>query len=375
MQNHPLTPMTDPNLVRVLQAQTRRRVGLIDHKAVAQGEAAIRARIDALRAAGHRRGHRRCGVERRPAAPGPVPSRACRWSPPARAWPSGFRRNFGTGAFAEASRPAAGTGLQAVVSGSCSDRHQQAGRTFHRGRPARLRDRPAAARAGEDVAPQALAWAAALAGARAGAGLFDGRAPEAVRAVQAAARRRGGRRHGRALHCRALPRGLVQRGVRQLVVAGGETSGACVQALGITQMRIGPQIDPGVPWCHAVSESGLHLTLKSGNFGGTTSSPKRFTVLAMNEAVRPRRDLPRRPKSLFERGYVHATAGNISVRLDDGFLITPTDACLGNLDPARLARLDVRRPADWRRPRQQDAGAAPPDLWGRQRFDPARRAA
>jgi ribulose-5-phosphate 4-epimerase/fuculose-1-phosphate aldolase len=45
-------------------------------------------------------------------------------------------------------------------------------------------------------------------------------------------------------------------------------------------------------------------------------------------------------RSLFERGYVHATAGNISVRLDDGFLITPTDACLGFLDPARLAKLD-----------------------------------
>jgi ribulose-5-phosphate 4-epimerase/fuculose-1-phosphate aldolase len=47
-------------------------------------------------------------------------------------------------------------------------------------------------------------------------------------------------------------------------------------------------------------------------------------------------------RSLFERGYVHATAGNISVRLDDGYLITPTDACLGTLDPARLARLDVQ---------------------------------
>ena len=46
-------------------------------------------------------------------------------------------------------------------------------------------------------------------------------------------------------------------------------------------------------------------------------------------------------KSLFDRGYVHATAGNISVRLDDGFLITPTDACLGLLDPARLARTDL----------------------------------
>ena len=52
-----------------------------------------------------------------------------------------------------------------------------------------------------------------------------------------------------------------------------------------------------------------------------------------------REEICRVGKSLFDRGYVHATAGNISVRLDDGFLITPTDACLGNLDPARLARL------------------------------------
>lgn len=55
---------------------------------------------------------------------------------------------------------------------------------------------------------------------------------------------------------------------------------------------------------------------------------------------RAREDICRVGKSLFDRGYVHATAGNISVKLDDGFLITPTDACLGFLDPARLARLD-----------------------------------
>jgi ribulose-5-phosphate 4-epimerase/fuculose-1-phosphate aldolase len=54
-----------------------------------------------------------------------------------------------------------------------------------------------------------------------------------------------------------------------------------------------------------------------------------------------REEICRIGKSLFERGYVHATAGNISVRLDDGFLITPTDACLGFLDPARLAKLDT----------------------------------
>jgi ribulose-5-phosphate 4-epimerase/fuculose-1-phosphate aldolase len=64
---------------------------------------------------------------------------------------------------------------------------------------------------------------------------------------------------------------------------------------------------------------------------------------AMNE-TRARDEICRVGKSLFERGYVHATAGNISIRLDEadggGFLITPTDACLGFLDPARLARLD-----------------------------------
>jgi len=60
----------------------------------------------------------------------------------------------------------------------------------------------------------------------------------------------------------------------------------------------------------------------------------------MNEEARLREEICRVGASLFDRGYVHATAGNISVRLDDGFLITPTNACLGFLDPARLARVD-----------------------------------
>jgi 3-dehydrotetronate 4-kinase len=81
----------------------------------------------------------------------------------------------------------------------------------------------------------------------------------------------------------AIARGLVALGVRQLVVAGGETSGACVQALNIQQMQIGTQIDPGVPWCHAHSDAaqgeGLHLTLKSGNFGTDDFFTKAFQVL------------------------------------------------------------------------------------------------
>ena len=63
--------------------------------------------------------------------------------------------------------------------------------------------------------------------------------------------------------------------------------------------------------------------------------------MTLSKESQAREDICRVGKSLFDRGYVHATAGNISVRLDDGFLITPTDACLGFLDPARLARLDI----------------------------------
>jgi uncharacterized protein YgbK (DUF1537 family) len=74
----------------------------------------------------------------------------------------------------------------------------------------------------------------------------------------------------------AIARGLVDAGVGQLVVAGGETSGAVVQALGIRQMRIGPQIDPGVPWCHA---GAIHIALKSGNFGTPDFFTKAFTQL------------------------------------------------------------------------------------------------
>jgi uncharacterized protein YgbK (DUF1537 family) len=80
-----------------------------------------------------------------------------------------------------------------------------------------------------------------------------------------------------------IAQGLVAMGVGQLVVAGGETSGACVQALQISLMHIGAQIDPGVPWCHAHSPSaaasGLHLTLKSGNFGTPDFFTKAFQSL------------------------------------------------------------------------------------------------
>lgn len=67
-----------------------------------------------------------------------------------------------------------------------------------------------------------------------------------------------------------------------------------------------------------------------------------MTMTLTTTESQAREEICRVGRSLFERGYVHATAGNISVRLDDGFLITPTDACLGFLDPTRLAKLDLQ---------------------------------
>src|SRR5262249_51087819 len=106
--------------------------------------------------------------------------------------------------------------------------------------------------------------------------------PESVRAVQ---ERLGIQQAGALVEeaLAAIAKGLVERGVRQLVVAGGEPSGAVVQALGVEQMRIGRQIDPGVPWCHAAAPAcgaQLHLALKSGNFGSPDFFRKSFALLS-----------------------------------------------------------------------------------------------
>ena len=76
-----------------------------------------------------------------------------------------------------------------------------------------------------------------------------------------------------------MAQGLVERGVRRLVIAGGETAGAVVQALGITGLRIGKQIDPGVPWTMSLGEPRLALALKSGNFGAPGFFLRAFEVL------------------------------------------------------------------------------------------------
>ena len=280
MRNHPLTPMTDANLVRVLQAQTRQRVGLIDHRTVAQGEAAIRSRMADLQAAGIHI-----------AIVDAVSSDdLLRLGPALRGLPLvtggsgvaiGLPANFGLApSLRAAALPPAG-GLQAIVSGSCSTAtNAQVADFVASGGPAFVLD-PIRIAAGEDMVVEALAWARP----RLAVGpvlVYSTARPDAVQAIQS----RLGVEDAGAMVERTIARiacGLVQEGVRQLVVAGGETSGACVQALRISRFLIGPQIDPGVPWCHAASPlatEGLHLTLKSGNFGTPDFFRKALRVLS-----------------------------------------------------------------------------------------------
>ena len=283
MQNHPLTPMTDPNLVRVMQAQTRQRVGLIDHNVVAQGPDAIRQRMAALQADG-------VGVAIVDAISN---DDLLRLGPAIADLPLvvagsgvaiGLPANFGIEPSSQAAELPPVRGLKAIVSGSCSAAtNAQVLHFIQSGRPALAID-PLRIAAGMDVCAEALAWAEPHL-ASGPVLVYSTAEPRDVKAIQG---RLGVEEAGAMVErtIAGIARGLVARGVQQLVVAGGETSGACVQALGIERMRIGGQIDPGVPWCHAPvdpalkAEGGVHITLKSGNFGTTDFFTKAFQTLA-----------------------------------------------------------------------------------------------
>jgi uncharacterized protein YgbK (DUF1537 family) len=170
------------------------------------------------------------------------------------------------------------------VSGSCSQAtNRQVARFIAAGGAAYAIDAMRAATDSESAVAQALEWAEARldTNARDPLLIYSTAEPDAVRQIQASL----GAEHASTAIERTLASiasGLVHHGVRQLIVAGGETAGACVQALGISQLRIGLQIDTGVPWCFAerdAGQGGIHLALKSGNFGSDDFFHKAFTML------------------------------------------------------------------------------------------------
>jgi uncharacterized protein YgbK (DUF1537 family) len=278
MKDHPLTPMDDANLVRVLGSQTPHSVGLVPHEIVARGPGPTRDAFDVLRDARVRHGI----VDAIDDADLRVVGEAAAGlalvtggSGIALGLPENFRRRGlldpGTGPALPTAR-----GRAAVLAGSCSVATRgQLAHVSHRWPmfgidPLRMAD-------GTDVAADALDWALEQ---QSGTPVvvYSSADPEVVREAQA----KLGREEAGAMVEKAMAdiaRGLVAAGIDRMVVAGGETSGAVVSALGVEALRIGPEIDPGVPWCEAVQEQPLALALKSGNFGGDDFFEKAFGML------------------------------------------------------------------------------------------------
>jgi uncharacterized protein YgbK (DUF1537 family) len=262
MKDHPLTPMRDANLARVLGRQTKHKVGLVPLPTVRLGAAAMRDAFAKLKASGHAYAIVDAVADEDLLALGT----ACAdmllitgGSGIAMGLPANFGIRKGTGT----ALPAVG-GHAAVLSGSCSAQSNLQVAEWLKARPG-FRIDPLELAGGVDLAAAALAWAAPKL-ATGPVLVYATAEPEAVRAAQA---KLGVQRAGEIVeHClAAVAAGLVAQGVRRLVVAGGETSGAVVKALGVPALRIGAQIDPGVPWTQSVSEPRLALALKSGNFG------------------------------------------------------------------------------------------------------------
>jgi 3-dehydrotetronate 4-kinase len=277
MRNHPLTPMADANLVRFLQTQLDpergRRVGLIDYQTTSRPAEAIHQRIRELRAQGIsiaiadainnddlvRLAH---ALKEEPLV---TASSGLGTGLPA-AW--GFYPS------SESSHLPAAKGRKVILSGSCSLATNAQVRHFIRNGGEAFFLAPGEAANDE----RAVSWAnecwkndpsrPLL--------LYSTAEPHAVAAVHAQL----GAQAAETLieHAFAtVAQGLVAHGLGMLIVAGGETAGVCVRALNIRQLQVGPQIDPGVPWCFT---GGLHVALKSGNFGKEDFFTRAFSLLA-----------------------------------------------------------------------------------------------
>jgi uncharacterized protein YgbK (DUF1537 family) len=276
MQDHPLTPMTDSNLVRVLSRQTPHKVGLVDSATVRKGGEAIRAALDILKAQGTRHVIVDAVTEDDLMSIGT----ACQGmalvtggSGVAMGLPANFRR-----ADDVPQSPAIPSipGRAAVLAGSCS--------RATRGQVAFARDRwpsfeidAMRIAAGEDMAKAALDWAATQA-VNTPVLIYSSADPAVVASVQ----EKLGRERAGALVEETVGRiaeGLRDAGVQRMIVAGGETSGAVVGALDVAALRIGPEIDPGVPWTETIGGVPMALALKSGNFGSEDFFEKAFGML------------------------------------------------------------------------------------------------
>ncbi|NNF79402.1 MAG: four-carbon acid sugar kinase family protein [Rhizobiales bacterium] len=284
MRNHPITPMTDANLVRVLGRQTVGDVGLIGAAHVHAGGQAVAQRIDELRAEGlhlaiadaiaeadlHTLAE---GTARLPLITG--------GSGLAVGLPDLFRRS-GQFVASQASLAWPQTGYGAVISGSCSQATNGQVAEMAKSNPVHALNPAKLAENADEEIEKAVAFVTSHR-ANGPALIYSTAPPDELAAVQA---RLGQDKASQLIEdaMGEIARQLVAGGVNRLVVAGGETSGAVVTALGLNTLAIGPEIDPGVPWTLSLGEPNLALALKSGNFGGPNFFAKAFDVLTQMAA-------------------------------------------------------------------------------------------
>lgn len=281
MKDHPLTPMRDSNLMRLMAAQTEHPVGHVGYATILSGPDAVKAQMARLRADGVRYVVTDAltnddlmvlgaAVAGQPLLTG--------GSGIAMGLPQNFRE---AGLLAEreiAARLEAPQGRRGIISGSCSTATRgQIKAALEAGFPA-LKVDPLALASGEQTAQVLADWALAQP-ADLPFLLYSSDDPAEVTAIQA---RLGREKAGEIVeHAFAqTARRLAEAGLTRLLVAGGETSGAVVQGLGIQTLEIGPEIDPGVPWTRVVDGPDMAVALKSGNFGAPDFFLKAWNLLS-----------------------------------------------------------------------------------------------
>ena len=270
MKDHPLTPMRDSNLMRLLEPQVSRPVGMVDRLTVAQGAQALRTELASLKA----QGVVHVVVDAVANTDLEVIAEACRdmrlmtgGSAVAMPLPTLYLADGTLSADApKAQSPQIGTGT-IVLSGSCSAMtNKQVADYTSRGVPAFQLDPLSLA---ENGPQKALDWLAKQDLAAAPL-IYATANPESVRAAQ---EKLGVAAAGEIVEATlsACAVAARDRGARRVIVAGGETSGSVTKALEVAQLDIGTEIAPGVPWtyCHSGGHQ-IALTLKSGNFGAET---------------------------------------------------------------------------------------------------------
>ncbi|QIG49353.1 four-carbon acid sugar kinase family protein [Nordella sp. HKS 07] len=264
LENHPLNPMTDPDIRRWLARQAKKSVGLVSWPSVREGQTQIAAELGLSVQRGE------CLVivdaltEEDLVAIGRAAASA-RLITGGSGIALGLPGNFISAGLAKGEMPSlvGVKGPEAILAGSCSTATRGQIETHRRGHPVLAIDVDEVMRGAsgpEEIVTFVLA--------------NQGRAPLVYSSADPAEVKALQERHGRAPVAHALDRlfaevarSLVEKGVRRLVVAGGETSGAVVSALDLGALAIGPEIDPGIPVLVSDGEAPIALALKSGNFG------------------------------------------------------------------------------------------------------------